>query len=268
MCADILRIQGFEHVESVGRTQDRGVDLIAEFDGKRVAVEIKHTKRLHLAQVAAITDRVQASSHRPLPDRILIMTSAGLSPEQRSSIEQLKPKPDVHVLDGTEILRIVREHPEIARARLRPARRRTLFQRIAFIAGVAGLGGSIAAFVLSGSLFFGVREKDKLQDRIESVERAIGSLNDLENQLTEIKKDMSETERARKQIEAEYAQAKELEKLTAEQRAAIKTALQAESWQKTVLNWVFGFFSGIFSSIVGSVIYSRARQHFALEAEQ
>ena len=111
-------------------------------------------------------------------------------------------------------------------------------------------------------------EKPQLQERIETVERAIGSLEDLEKQLIDIKRDMVETEKAAKAIEQEYVKAKELEKLTQEQFEAVKSALRSQSWQKTAFNYGLGFVLGIASSLIASVIYSRTRQHRALREEK
>ena len=136
------------------------------------------------------------------------------------------------------------------------------------ILGLVGALTSIMAGLLtSGIFFFAQPEKPQLQERIETAERAIGSLKDLEKQLVGIKGDMLETEKAAKVIEQEYAKAKELEKLTQQQFEAVKSALRSQSWQKTALNYGLGFVLGIASSLIASVIYSRFRQRRALREE-
>jgi len=266
LCAEILRAQGFERVELVGGPGDQGVDIIGETEGQQIAVQVKHTRQLSHSIVHRIIDQVQASSYQP--KQLVIMTSAIISPSLRESIQKTPSDIAVRLMGQDEVLRTLNDHPEIQRLQVAPAQRRTIRQRRELILGFAGALSSIIAGLLSSGIFFFVQpEKPQLQERIEIVERAIGSLKDLEKQLIDIKGDMVETEKAAKVIEQEYAKAKELEKLTQEQFEAVKSALRSQSWQKTALNYGLGFVFGIASSLIASVIYSRFRQHRALREE-
>lgn len=121
--------------------------------------------------------------------------------------------------------------------------------------------------VFSVLSFFLGHGKPPLQERIESVERALANLKDLEQQLTGIRKDMVETEQARKAIEEKYAKAKELEKLTDEQFEAVQAALRSQSWRRTLVDYLLGFILGVAGSLTASVIYLRLRQRRALSQE-
>lgn len=265
LCAEILRAQGIERVELVGGPGDQGVDIIGETEGQQIAVQVKHTRQLSLSIVRRIIDQVQAGSYQP--KQLVIMTSAILSPSLRNLILKLPSYITVRLIDQDEVLRALNNHPEIQRLQLAPAQRRTIRQRWELILGLAEALSSIAGLLASGIFFFVQPEKPQLQERIETVERALGSLKDLEEQLTDIKGDMVETEKAAKVIEHEYAKAKELEKLTQEQFEAVKNALRSQSWQKTALNYGLGFVLGIASSLIASVISSRIRQHRSLREE-
>jgi Holliday junction resolvase len=262
LCAEILRVQGIERVEFVGGPGDQGVDIIGEAEGQKIAVQVKHTRQLSFSIVRRIIDQVQASSYQP--KQIVIMTSAILSPSLRDSIQKLPSDITVRLIGQNEVLRALNDHPDIQRLQVAPAQRRTIRQRWELIFGLAGALSSIAGLLASGIFFFVQPEKPQLQERIETVERAIGSLKDLEKQLIDIKGDMVETEKAAKVIEQEYAKAKELEKLTQEQFEAVKSALRTQSWRKTAFNYGLGFVLGIASSLIASVIYSRIRQRRAL----
>jgi hypothetical protein len=76
---------------------------------------------------------------------------------------------------------------------------------------------------------------------------------------------MVETEKATQLLKEKYAHAKELEKLTQDQVNALKATLQAESWQRTIVNYAIGFIFGVASSFVASVLYTKWRQRKALE---
>ena len=265
LCAEILRVQGIERVELVGGPGDQGVDIIGEAEGQKIAVQVKHTKQLSLSIIRRIIDQVQASSYQP--KHLVIMTSAILSPSLRDSIQNLPSDITIRLIGQDEILRALNDYPEIQRLQVAPAQRRNIQQRWELILGLVTALLSIVGLLVSGIFFFVPPEKPQLQERIETVERAIGSLKNLEKQLIDIKGDMVETDKAAKVIEQEYAKAKELEKLTQEQFEAVKSALQAQSWQKTAFNYGLGFVFGIASSLIASVIYSRIRQYRALREE-
>lgn len=265
LCAEILKVQGIERVELVGGPGDQGVDIIGEAEDHKIVVQVKHTRQLSLSIVRRIIDQVRASSYRP--EHLVIMTSAIISQSLRDAILKLQSDITIRLIGQGEILRALNDHPEIQRLQVAPAQRRTIRQRWELMFGVAGALSSIAALLASGIFFFVQPGKPQLQERIETVERAIGNLKDLEKQLVNIKGDMLETEKAAKAIEQEYAKAKELEKLTQEQFEAVKSALRAQSWQKTAFNYGLGFVLGIASSLIASVIYSRIRQHRALREE-
>lgn len=265
LCAEILRAQGIERIELVGGLGDQGVDIIGETEGRKIAVQVKHTRQLSLSIIRRIIHQVQASSYKP--KQLIIITSAILSPSLRDSVQKLPSNITVRLMGQDEVLRALNDHPEIQRLQVAPAQRRTVRQRWELILGLAGALLSIAGLLASGIFFFVQPEKPQLQERIETVERAIGSLKDLEKQLIDIKGDMVETEKAAKVIEQEYAKAKELEKLTQDQFEAAKSALRSQSWQRTAFNYGLGFVLGIASSLIASVIYSRIRQHLALREE-
>ncbi len=266
LCGEILKAQGFDRIELVGGIGDQGVDIVGEKEGRNVVVQVKHTKQLSIQMVHRIIDQVQASSYQP--KELLIMTSAALVPSHKYLIQKLSNTMTIEVMGQHEILKVLNEHPEIQRSQMATAQRRTIRQRWELVLGFTVAFASILALIISGISFFAQPEKPQLQERIETVELAIGNLKNLEKQLTNIKKDMVETEKAAKTIEQEYAKAKELEKLTEEQYEAVKKALRSKSWHRTVFDYMLGFILGIAASLIASVIYSRIRQHRALHKSE
>lgn len=258
LCGEILKAQGFDRIELIGGPGDQWVDT----KGRNVVVQVKHTKQLPISMVRRIIDHVQASSYQP--KELLIMTSAALSPSHKALIQKLSNAMTIQVIGKDEILQALNEHLEILRSQMATVQRRMIRQRWELILGITGAFVSIIGLILSGISFFAQPKKPQLQERIETVELAIGNLKDLEKQLTDIKGDMVETEKAAKAIEQEYAMAKELEKLTEEQFEAVKTALRSQSWQKTAFNYGLGFILGVAASLIANVIYSRIRQRRVL----
>jgi hypothetical protein len=110
-----------------------------------------------------------------------------------------------------------------------------------------------------------VRPPTTLDNRIRTVENALGTIRDLESYLDSIKQDMIKTERATLLLSERHAQAKKLDAITQEQFEAIKTALQTESWFWKIFGWVMAFVSGVASSYLASALRSWLRQRRALE---
>jgi hypothetical protein len=193
------------------------------------------------------------------------MTSASVSPEAAAQMAIAVPGRAVRVIDQKDLIAALESNPLLGSKRLSPARRRRFLERsqlsLAIIGGVLSLLVGVAQFF--ATRFFG-DESDHLRDRIETVEGALASLKDLEEQLTDIKKDMVETEQATAAIKAEYERAAVLKKLTAEQLQAVGAAVRAKSWRQTFLDYLVGFGLGVAGSLTASVIYSRTRRRLAL----
>ncbi|MGI8619594.1 MAG: restriction endonuclease [Gemmatimonadaceae bacterium] len=258
LCAELLRAEGWNDVEILSDARDRGIDIIASREGQSVAVEVKHGKRISPHVLRRAVDQLAASERSA--NQLLVITSAPVTPQQRSSIAS----PDgrhVDVLDQGNVLAILAKHPQIRRDQLGAVRRRRFWEfgklSFALVAAVAS--------ILSASVDMFLRPaRPPLHERIETVEQAIGSLKDLEKQLTDIKHDMVETEQATHAIKDEYAKAKELEKLTDEQFQAVSAALRAQSWRRTAMDYVVGIVLGVAASLIASVIYTKVRRRRAM----
>jgi Restriction endonuclease len=265
LCGDILKYLNFQRVEIVGGLGDQGIDIIGETDGRNVVVQVKHTKKIHKEAIHKIIAQVKTSFYQP--KELLIMTSATISQSQKQIIEQLSGPMVIDVMDQAKILKILNENSNIQSLYFSAAKRRTIRQRWELFLGSSFAVSAIVGIIMSGISFFVHPDKPQLQERIETVEVAIGHLKSLEKQLSNIKKDMVQTERATKTIKQEYALAKELEKLTEEQHKAIKHSLQNNSWQRTLVDAGLGLILGVAGSLFATVIYSRYQQHRALNKE-
>ena len=198
------------------------------------------------------------------PEEIILITSAPLTEAHREPVRRLRHEIDLRLIGRDELIEELARHPDLIKSRLLPAKKRKKQQSISLGWSLVGVISSIVGVMFSVvAWFFPV--KSGLRERIVVVESAINNLKDLEHQLTEIKRDMVETERAKNALEQEYAKAKELEKLTSEQYEAIKEALRSQSWKKTLLDYILGFTLGVASSFTASIMYSRLQQRRALE---
>jgi len=262
LAAEILKAEGFESVQLVGGPADQGVDVIAQMEGRPVAVQVKHTRQLSRATLRDIVLRLSDSPYDA--KQLLVITSAKATEADKAFLSELSAEGvSVRLLAQQDVLDVLARHPDIEQAMVSPARSRSRRQRLEYWAGIIGALASLLAG-LSVNFLFHKEAQAPLDQRIETVERAIGSLKNLEQDLTDIKNEMVDTERAVEAINEEHRKAKELEKLTEEQFDAVKAALRSKNWQQTLLNYVLGFILGVASSLTGSVIYSRWKQRQAL----
>lgn len=263
LVAEIFAQEGYSEVKVVGGPADQGIDIITVSDGKPVAIQVKHKTRLTLREIQQFVDRYFSNPSAP---RILIFVTSADLPQDASSVSQrIPPGAELRILGRQDIQGMLAQHTDVSDRFLGLAMQRTKSQRqrlvLSTIAGLLSIVGVLASI----SSIFVWPHKAPLDKRIETVEKALTSIRDLETYLGEIKRDMADTEKATEVINQKYAQAKELEKITDIQLAALKTTLEAQTWRRTLFNYVMGFVLGVASSFVASVLHANWRQRKALE---
>lgn len=262
LVADVFAQSGYLDVKLVGGPGDKGVDILAKRDDKQVAIQVKHKSRLSLHDLQLFIDHY--FSNPSTPRNLIFVTSAELPKDIKSRIDRIPEGAQFEIVDRNSLLQMVQAHKEVSEQVMANAAQRQRSQKFRLsLSYVAGLCSILGLFISFYSIIY--PSKAPLDKRIETVEKALGSMHDLERYLSDIKKDMEDTQKATSVINQKYADAKELEKLTAAQLSALQTTLQGQNWRWTVLNYVFGFILGVASSLVASVLYARWQQRKALE---
>jgi hypothetical protein len=261
LVADVLAQSGYSDVRLVDGPGDQGIDILANRDGQSVAVQVKHKMRLTLQDINHFVDWY--FKNPSTPRTMIFVTSAELPPDAESQIKGIPPGARLEIVDRRGLQQMLYTHKAAsqqvmaeANKRLKSQKARLLISAIASLTSILGVLLSLYPYVF--------HEKPPLDRRIETVEKALGSMRDLEGYLADIKRDMEETQKATVTINQKYAEAKEIEKLTAAQLAALQATLQVRDWKWTILNYVFGFVLGVASSLVASVLYSRWKHRRAL----
>lgn len=259
--ADVLAQSGYSDVKIVDGPGDQGVDILAIREGNSVAVQVKHKTRLSIQEINRFADWY--FKNPSTPRTMIFVTSAELPPDAERQIKGTPPGTKLEIVDRRGLQQLLYAHKAASQKVIGEANKRYRSQRVRLVASaIAALFSILGALV---SLFpFVFHEKAPLDRRIETVEKALGSMRDLEGYLADIKRDMEETQKATVAINQKYAEAKELEKLTAAQLAALQETLKDRDWKWTILNYVLGFVLGIASSLVASVLYTRWKQRRAL----
>lgn len=260
LCADLLRADNYENVAEVGGAHDQGIDITANKDGQLVAIQVKHTTRLlGEGEILQIVDRMLQNNYEV--DQIILMTSSQISAKIKTGIRSHVP---VAILGLEEIVGLLEKHSTIKEHKLQKARKRQAYQVFVVTVGLLGVAVSITGLFSNFSNYLSPADRPGLDRRIERVDSTLEAMKGLEEHLTQIKTDMHRTAAESKKIEEEYNKALELKTLTADQLEMMKKALESESWQQRVANYILGFLLGIASSITASIIYSRIQQRRAL----
>lgn len=262
----LLASEGIGKVNYVGGGIDSGVDFVGEQDGEIIAVEVKHRERpLSANELRKIVGRLKSSRYNP--SRLVFVTSAKVSDSTKSSFNQNDPTARLRIIDRDEVLRILSTDAGLQDGLIANAVKRTRRLTLEFWGGTILSILSIGIAFSSSMLLIFKPTPPPLTQRIETVESAISNLKNLENELIGIKKEMIQTERAAGLIKREYEDAKQLQQLTDEQFAAVRSALEKSSWHKTLLDSALGFSLGVGSSLAANVIQARAKQKRVLADE-
>jgi hypothetical protein len=259
----LLAANGIGNVKYVGGPQDQGVDFTGEEEAETVAVQVKHRQRpLSENELRNIVGKLKSSRYNP--SRLVIVTSGEVTDAAKSSLVRGDFDIAVRIIDRDDVLRILSADPNLQKGLVASAEKRSRRQSRELWFGTLGAFASVVGVIASGLSLFVQPTPPPLHQRIETVENAIDNLKNLETELLDIKEEMAQTERASRAIEEEYEKAKQLQQLTDEQFAAVKSALEKKSWQKTLLDYFLGFVLGVAGSLTASVIYARAKQKRAL----
>jgi Holliday junction resolvase len=254
---------GYSNVRLVGGPADQGVDILATKDNHPVAIQVKHKTRLTLEELQRFVDRYFANP--TTPRNLVFVTSAEVPRGITRRIERIPKGASLDIVDRFDLQMMVAANSALSEEAMKSAAQRLRSQRRQlFFSALAGIVSLIVG-VLSYVYPIVFPQKAPLDKRIETVEKALASMHNLETYLTVIKRDMEETQKATAAINQRYAEAKELEKLTAAQLAGLQATLQVTNWTTTILNYVLGFVLGIASSFVASILYVRWKQRKALE---
>jgi Holliday junction resolvase len=262
LVAELFSQSGYTDVQLVGGPMDQGVDILATKDGRKVAIQVKHKTRLRVQEIQRFAD--QYFRNPSTPRNLIFVTSAELPPVETRQIEGIPEGAHLEVMDRHDLQLMLSSKVSASQQAMKTAeqRQRSQRQRLLF-SSVAGVLSIIGALISIYSIAF--PPKAPLDKRIQTVEKALASMSDLETYLAEIKRDMKETQKSTAVINQKHEEAKELQKLTNAQLSALQATLQIRNWKWTILNYIFGFVLGVASSLVASVLFARWKQRKALE---
>jgi hypothetical protein len=202
LVADLLGASGYTDVQVTGGPGDKGIDIIARRDNETTAIQVKHKAHLKSDDIRRFVDKYFMDTSTPRS--LVFVTSADLPPSAKNISDQLPPGHRFQLLGRQDVLRLLAAHSKVADRYFGLVKRRLSSQRVQFIAGALGTVASVAALLFSFHSMLPPVEAP-LDQRIQTVEKALTSIRDLETYLGKIKTDMVEKEKATQIINERYA---------------------------------------------------------------
>lgn len=262
LVAQLLAQAGYTNVRLVGGPGDQGVDILATKEKEQIAIQVKHKTHLTVYEIERFVNRY--FSNPSTPNNLVFITSADLPQDVALISARVPPGKGLTFIGRQELQQMLLNNIDVIGGILKSAEKRASTQKRYLGFGYIGTFFSILGLLISVYQMVYPPPKATLDKRIESVSKALSSIRDLETNLAEIKAEMIDKQKATEKIHEKYAQAKELEKLTTTQLAALQATLSVQNWSWTLINYALGFVLGIASSFVASVLYSRWKQRKAL----
>ncbi|HBC08320.1 MAG TPA: hypothetical protein DC046_12185 [Rhodospirillaceae bacterium] len=249
LVAEVLSTQGYTDVKITDGPIDQGIDIQATRDGKKVAIEVKHRRSLSDGAIARIISKIEESDFAP--DEIGIVTSAEPSITS-AGLKILSPLgKQVWLLGRQDLLDILSKNKGLGKEELEAGRYR--LKRI-----VKMLKWSILPFAISASLFTYLEFQDRttpssdLSKSIQNVRATLQSIGALDRNLDAIKDEMEVIRKETVRLEARHMRAKELSKLSDEQRLAMREIVTEVPFTERILSYIAGFLIGVGASLASA----------------
>jgi hypothetical protein len=251
LCADLLNAEyNYDKFFITSGPNDNGVDILAVSGIKKIAIQVKHRYKIVYKELEKEIER-----HKPLLEyhhEFIYITSASISRKTLNKVQSDKIK----ILAQDDIIELLDKHSDIGQRYFTILEKKKKRNRTSFYASLIGV--LISLFATFSTIYSEIQSKDKpLKERINNVEQALNGIKGLEKDLESIKSDMIKTDLENKKILEEYEKMKGLEDIVIEKKESLNIVLNYEPWYKKALNYFFGLLTGIFTSIIASILYER-----------
>lgn len=259
LCLDLLKAEyNFEKTFITDGPNDNGVDILALKGIEKTAIQVKHKYRIAKGSLS-----IEIGKYVHLLEfhhKFIYITSAQIDKKYIKECESDK----ISIISQDELIQLLDKHSDIAQRYFKIIEKKKKFIKIWFATSVAGIVTSILATFLT--LVIDKKDSDKLlTTRIESVEQALQNIKGLEKDLEGIKEDMILTDFENKRIREEYEKMQGVEEYINEKKESLNLILSYEPFYKKVLNYLLGLVTGVFSSIIASILWNRYKLNKSLK---
>ncbi len=231
-------------------TSDEGVDILAYKGIEKIAVSVKHKYQIDKSVLQPEIERLNKVLE--YYHKIIFITSAIIDKKTISDFETDK----ISIISQGDLIKLLDKHADITKRYFKIVAQKNKSIRKWFTSSIAGVLISVFASIVT----FMIDKKDvdkPLSHRIENVEQALKNIQGLEKDLEGIKDDMIKTDIENKRILEEYEKMQGLEEIINEKKESLQLVLNYQPWYKRILNYFLGLVTGISSSIIASILWSR-----------
>lgn len=259
LCYDLLNAEyRFDKSFITDGPNDNGIDILGLKGIEKIAIQVKH--KFHIEKKSL---RLEIDKYKHLLEyhhRFIFITSALIDTNSIKECETEK----ITIISQVELIKLLDKHSDIAKRYFTIIEQKNKSIKSWLTTSLIGVLISIMASFFS--LLIDKNDKDMpLTSRIDNVEKALQNIKGLEKDLAEIKEDMIKTDLENKRILDEYEKIKGLESIINDKKESLNLVLNYEPWYKKILNYLLGLVTGIFSSIIASILWSKWKLYKTLK---
>lgn len=244
-----------------------------ETNGTKTIVEVKHKKKLSLADLKAIHEQVKQYNRDFNKGNFILATSASVSSQAKEEFQEIFKDTfkKATLLDGKEIEVLIKTHNNIASLKATQINYITKFKRQKRLQAVGNfLAATLSVFsvlTIIKTSIISTEDKRNLDKGITNVEKALESIKNLESDLKNIKEDMVETSRKSELIMKKYKHAQTLKDISDKEIESFKKLLGQESppWWRRILDQLLGLILGISGSYIANIFWEKRKIKKELE---
>lgn len=259
LCYDLLKAEyAFDKAFITDGPNDNGVDILGLKGNVKIAIQVKHKFQIEKKSL-----RQEIEKYKHLLEnhhRFIFITSAQID---RNTINEYESE-KITIISQVELIKLLDKHSDIAKRYFTIIEQKNRSIKNWLTTSSAGVIISIMALIFSLLIDKNVKDKP-LTSRIDNVEQALQNIKGLEKDLAEIKEDMIKTDIENKRILDEYEKIKGLETIINDKKESLNLVLNYEPWYKKILNYMLGIVTGIFSSVVATILWSKWKLYKTLK---
>ena len=251
LCADLLNSEyQFDKYFITDGPNDGGIDILALKGIEKIAIQIKHRYRFNNSQF-----NKEIEKYKPILEfhhKFIFITSAQITKEVIESINSKQ----IQVFAQNEIELLLDKHSDVAKRYFSNIEKKKKQNKKWLSTSLVAVSFSLISILIN--LYQDSRKVNRsLSERIINVEQTLSGIKNLESDLESIKSDMIKTDLENKRILEEYNKIKGLEHIVNEKKDSLKSIISYEPWYMKALNYFLGIITGIFTSIIASILYER-----------
>jgi hypothetical protein len=252
LIVDILKAEfNYDKAFITDGPKDNGRDILVKKGLEKTAIQVKHKYQI---PKGSLRQEIEKYKHLlEFHHKFIFITSAQIDKKYIEDCETEK----ISIISQNEIIQLLDKHSDIAERYFKIVEKKKKSSKTWLLTSIVGIVISI-----NSSIFTLLIDKTNSEKPLAS---RIDNIKGLEKDLEEIKDDMIKTDLENKRILEENEKMQGLEELINDKKESLSLVLNYQPWYKKLLNYFLGIVTGIFSSIIASILWNRWRLYKSLK---